>query len=119
MFSRGTIFAYLLPDRQVLGHLKLVVILLVGVAGFGERSSPTRLGGMTLALGGIITYTMLKQGLGSGWEGRRGGGGGTVGSRRIPSGENLSRKKSNGGRIAVSDNGKLNEISLRRRSRAN
>ncbi|CAM9642598.1 unnamed protein product, partial [Pylaiella littoralis] len=58
---------------QVLGHLKLVVILLVGVAGFGERSSPTRLGGMTLALGGIITYTMLKQGLGSGWEGRRGG----------------------------------------------
>ncbi|CAM9909576.1 unnamed protein product, partial [Ectocarpus fasciculatus] len=46
---------------QVLGHFKLVVILLVGVVGFGERSSSARLSGMTLALAGIVGYTTLKQ----------------------------------------------------------
>ncbi|CAM9401263.1 unnamed protein product, partial [Laminaria digitata] len=54
---------------QVLGHLKLVVILLVGVTAYGESSSPTRLAGMAIALTGIVGYTVLKQGLGSGWEG--------------------------------------------------
>eukprot|EP00752_Nemacystus_decipiens_P017783 g15944.t1 len=61
---------------QVLGHFKLVVILLVGVAGFGEHASPARLSGMALALAGIVGYTTLKQGLGSGWEGRGSGDGG-------------------------------------------
>ncbi|CAN0292518.1 unnamed protein product, partial [Ectocarpus sp. 4 AP-2014] len=46
---------------QVLGHFKLVVILLVGVVGFGEQSSPERLYGMALALAGIVGYTTLKQ----------------------------------------------------------
>eukprot|EP00903_Cladosiphon_okamuranus_P010526 g9956.t1 len=84
---------------QVLGHFKLVVILLVGVAGFGEQSSPARLSGMALALAGIVGYTTLKQGLGSGWESRGkggsgsgsgGGGEGGGGVELMPSGQEQS-----------------------------
>lgn len=61
---------------------------MVGVAGFGEHSSPARLTGMALALAGIVGYTTLKQGLGSGWESRGGGGGGGV--ELMASGKNQS-----------------------------
>ncbi|CAM9868979.1 unnamed protein product [Ectocarpus sp. 6 AP-2014] len=79
---------------QVLGHFKLVVILLVGVVGFGEQSSSARLSGMALALAGIVGYTTLKQGLGSGWEGH------SSGSRDEPRPpmEDKSSKEIGGGR---------------------
>lgn len=86
-----------------------MVILLVGVAGFGERSSPARLAGMALALAGIIAYTTFKQGLGSGWEGRGGGGG----VERKPSGEKPRSNEGKGGVVGpayamvVSDKGRL------------
>ena len=56
---------------QVLGHFKLVVILSAGVLVFKEHASGERILGMLLALGGIITYTTLKQRLPSGWEKRK------------------------------------------------
>lgn len=55
--------------QQVLGHFKLVVILAAGITMFKEEAEAMRLLGMALALAGIIGYTSLKRGLGSGWEG--------------------------------------------------
>lgn len=52
---------------------------------------------MALALSGIIAYTTLKQGLGSGWENRGAGGRGSAGGGRgvelIPTVQNPSAER--------------------------
>ncbi|CAM9626862.1 unnamed protein product, partial [Choristocarpus tenellus] len=58
------------PTLQVLGHFKLLVILAAGICAFGESANLRRLMGMAIAMGGIVTYTTLKQGMSSGWEGK-------------------------------------------------
>ncbi|GMI26488.1 hypothetical protein TeGR_g8017 [Tetraparma gracilis] len=45
---------------QVLGHFKLVIILLSGVLLFGEDSNVVRLTGMAMAFCGILAYTEFK-----------------------------------------------------------
>ena len=45
---------------QVLGHFKLVLILISGVVLFGEDSNVVRLAGMALAFCGILAYTEIK-----------------------------------------------------------
>jgi solute carrier family 35 protein E3 len=46
---------------QVLGHFKLVIILVSGVLLFGEDSNVVRLVGMACAFCGILAYTEIKQ----------------------------------------------------------
>ena len=45
---------------QVLGHFKLVIILISGVVLFGEDSNVVRLTGMAMAFCGILGYTEIK-----------------------------------------------------------
>ena len=46
---------------QVLGHFKLVLILISGVLLFGEDSNPVRLSGMVMSFCGIVAYTELNR----------------------------------------------------------
>ncbi len=46
---------------QVLGHFKLVLILISGVIMFGEDSNVIRLSGMVMAFCGILAYSELKR----------------------------------------------------------
>jgi|TARA_B110000305_G_C19003175_1_gene431389 solute carrier family 35 protein E3 len=46
---------------QVLGHFKLVLILISGVLLFGEDSNVIRLTGMVMSFCGILAYTELKR----------------------------------------------------------
>ena len=55
---------------NVLGHFKLVCILLSGLLFFGEEASPAKLLGTALTLAGVLAYTHWQQNLKSGWEGR-------------------------------------------------
>jgi solute carrier family 35, member E3 len=49
---------------QVLGHFKLVLILISGVVIFGEDSNVVRLCGMVMAFVGILAYTEMKRKMG-------------------------------------------------------
>ena len=55
---------------NVLGHFKLVCILLSGLLFFGEEASAAKLLGTGLTLAGVLAYTHWQQNLKSGWEGR-------------------------------------------------
>jgi len=55
---------------NVLGHFKLVCILLSGLVLFGEEASAAKLLGTALTLAGVLAYTHWQQNLKSGWEGR-------------------------------------------------
>lgn len=46
---------------QVLGHFKLVLILVSGVIFLGEDSNPIRMVGMVMAFCGIVAYTEVKR----------------------------------------------------------
>lgn len=53
---------------NVLGHFKLVCILLSGLVLFGEDAGAAKLIGTALTLGGVLAYTHWQQNLKSGWE---------------------------------------------------
>lgn len=52
---------------NVLGHFKLVCVLLSGLFFFGEDTNPTKLMGTLFALIGVIVYTHYKQNIQDGW----------------------------------------------------
>jgi solute carrier family 35, member E3 len=45
---------------NVVGHIKTVIILTGGVVFFGDTMPPKKLGGIAVAMGGIIWYTQIK-----------------------------------------------------------
>lgn len=55
---------------NVLGHFKLVCILLSGFMFYNEDTNSVKLLGTAMTLAGVIAYTHLQQNLKSGWENR-------------------------------------------------
>lgn len=55
---------------NVLGHFKLVCILISGFVFFKEEANALKMTGTILTLAGVLIYTHLQQNLKSGWETR-------------------------------------------------
>jgi multidrug transporter EmrE-like cation transporter len=55
---------------NVLGHFKLVCVLVAGVALFGEEINAMKFIGTLICLVGVLLYAHYKHGIASGWESR-------------------------------------------------
>jgi hypothetical protein len=55
---------------NVLGHFKLVCILVSGFLFFHEDATPMKVAGTLVTFSGVLIYTHLQQTLKSGWESR-------------------------------------------------